>query len=269
MKLLRAATSRWGTHLARIGLAAGLLLGAATIVGAQQPTRPPPLPDSVRAAITAYRAAVALSDSCRAYPEVLADSSLRSVHSQHRRDPATGRECWTGVPADLHQPIAYVVDGRLVCPSLRPSEWGGEMRGLQPGEILRLEISRDSSTLARVRCAVPAFGLIWITTNRPPGDTVRRRDEAAGGLCPAATSPYGRSPRCHHESAIFLCPELCPRGPSIGRTGSILYRRQRAGVSAAWLAGSNRCMRAASSSSSMAWPTGGSGCGGTRATSAC
>ncbi len=151
-----------------------LLLAASAGARAQMPaTTQSPLPDSVRTAIAAYRAAVATSDSCRAYPEVLTDSSLPSVHSQHRRDPATGKECWTGVPAELHQPIAYVVDGRLLCPSLRPSEWGGEMRGLQPGEILRLEISRDSSTLARVRCAVPAFGLVWITTNRPPADSAR------------------------------------------------------------------------------------------------
>ena len=127
----------------------------------------------MRAAIAAYRGALAASDSCRLFPEVLPDSSVRSMHSQHRRDPASGRECWTGLPTDLRQPIAYVVDGQLVCPSLRPSEWGGEMRSVQPGEILRIEVSRDSSVLSRVRCAVPAFGLIWLTTNRPAPDTAR------------------------------------------------------------------------------------------------
>lgn len=167
-----------GRRLRRVArpalLAVALLLAAPVVARAQAPAPSAhPLPDSVRAAIARYRTAVAASDSCRQYPEVVPDSSVGGVHSQRRRDPATGKECWTGLPADLRQPIAYVVDGQLVCPSLRPSEWGGEIRGVQPGEILRIEVSRDSSVLSRVRCAVPAFGLIWLTTNHPVRDTTR------------------------------------------------------------------------------------------------
>ena len=72
----------------------------------------------------------------------------------------------------LFEPLGVVLHS-LKFVSLRPSEWGGEMRSVQPGEILRIEVSRDSSVLSRVRCAVPAFGLIWLTTNRPAPDTAR------------------------------------------------------------------------------------------------
>ncbi len=153
-------------------LAVLVLLTAATMVRAQQAPSRGALPDSVRAAIARYRAAVAASDSCRHYPELLADSGGPLTGSQRRRDPATGRECTTGLKG-LLPPTAFVIDGQLVCPSLHPSEWGGELRGVEPGEILRLEVSRDSSILARVRCTVPAFGLVWITTNRQPPDSAR------------------------------------------------------------------------------------------------
>ncbi len=165
-------TPRRGCRAWRAGLALPLLLVAATMARAQQAPSRGALPDSVREAIARYRAAVAASDSCRHYPELLADTGGPLAGFQRRRDPATGRECTTGLKG-LLPPTAFVIDGQLVCPSLHPSEWGGELRGVEPGEVLRLEVSRDSSVLARVRCTVPPFGLVWITTNRQPPDSAR------------------------------------------------------------------------------------------------
>jgi len=120
--------------------------------------------DSVTVAVQRYEAHRAATVACARFPLVW-EAHGPSGDSQLHRDPVTGRDCWVlpGPPG----PVAYRVDDVLYCPSAQPSRWGSwptGARAIAPAKILATTMTRDSTALKRLSCAIVPVALLSITT---------------------------------------------------------------------------------------------------------
>lgn len=108
----------------------------------------------------AWRARRAADSVCATHPRTVSSTTRGLV----RRDPVTGTECRKSVPPTL---TAYVLTDHLVCPSDTPWTDTNPLTLLKPERIARLDIRRDSVTLAKWRCPSPVDAVV-IVTAKPP-----------------------------------------------------------------------------------------------------
>jgi len=121
------------------------------------------VPQSSQSAEAAWRARRAADSVCATYPRA-GSSQTRGLLV--RRDPATGRECRKSSIPTL---TAFVLTDHLICPSSTPWTDPNPLQLLNVERIARLEIKRDSLTLARWRCPVPVDAVVLVVAKPTTG----------------------------------------------------------------------------------------------------
>ena len=110
----------------------------------------------------AWRARRAADSVCATFPRARSSTT----HGLVRRDPATGTECRKSQPPTL---AAYVLTDHLICPSATPWNDVNPLTLLQPERVARIEVRRDSLTLAKWRCPSAADAVVLVSAKPSAG----------------------------------------------------------------------------------------------------
>jgi hypothetical protein len=144
------AAQQGGTMLASLARAFLLISCSSGVAWGQA------VPQSGQSAELAWRARRAADSVCATYPRV----------GSSRRDSATGRECRkSGLPTLT----AFVLTDHLICPSSTPWTDPNPLQLLNIERIARLEVKRDSLTLAKWRCPSPVDAVVLVLAKPTSG----------------------------------------------------------------------------------------------------
>lgn len=133
--------------------------------------RPPTSEWPTRAMLEDWERQQAADSACASRPLVGQGQSHTGITDlDYHRDPATGQRCT--VWRREFPPRAFVIDSTVYCPHPHPATWRATppaVASVDLAKIESLEVSRDSTTLAGLGCAVtPRYVLSMRTKKDAP-----------------------------------------------------------------------------------------------------